>query len=195
MLVAAMGCSDYQEELDALDYRVTVLEGLVGQVNSELVAIHTVTDVIADGDYITNVTENEEGYILTFNKHGAIQLKHGADGQDAKSPDISVEKADDGNWYWKVNDKWLTDADGNRIRSNGVDGKAVAPQVRISPSGEWEISPDGGTTWNGTGTVAKAQDGADGRTLVASVEVITTISGTFVRFTLTNGVVFDIPMT
>jgi len=203
MIAVFTGCTDYQEELDALDYRVTYLEELVNQINTELAGIKTITDAVSKGDFITNVTENEEGYIITFKEHGAVQIKHGAtgkDGKDAEAPEITVEQDGDGNWYWKLNGKWLTDDIGNRIRSNGTDGKdgkdgkAVAPQVRINSNGNWEISPDGGTTWNDTGTAASGVDGKDGNTLVKSIEVITTLSGNYVHITLTSGATFDIPM-
>ena len=212
LAMVGIACSDYQEELDALEYRITVLEELVNVVNNELVTIKTVTDVIADGDYITDVTENDEGFIITFKSHGAIQVKHGAagrDGQDAQAPSITVEQDPDGNWYWKLDGKWLTDNLGNRLRSNGVDGKdgkdgvdgkdgkdgkAVAPQVRINDTGIWEISTDSGVSWTSTGTPATGNDGADGNTLVTSIVVVTDPSGTYVRITLISGVTFDIPI-
>lgn len=215
MGLCAASCTDYQEELDALSYRVTELENLVSQVNSELQTIKKVTDVIADGDFITDLTENNEGYIITFKKHGAIQLKHGAtgadgkDGKDAQAPDITVEKGADGNWYWKLNGQWLTDNTGNRIRSNAVDGKdgkdgkdgtdgkdgkAVAPQVRINDKGSWDISTDGGNTWTDTGTPASGKDGKDGNTLVQSIATITIAGSSYVRITLVSGVTFDIPI-
>lgn len=59
MAVAGVACTDYQEDLDALEYRITVLEELVNTVNNELTAIRTVTDVVADGDkeYLIDIME------------------------------------------------------------------------------------------------------------------------------------------
>ena len=88
-------CTDYQDEIDALDVRVTVLENLVKQLNLDLSSMRTIVEVIENGDYITNVTENAEGYIITFGKHGAIVIKNGIDGKngkDAEAPNISVAK-------------------------------------------------------------------------------------------------------
>jgi len=34
-------CTDYQDEIDALDYRVTVLENLVSRINTELESLQT----------------------------------------------------------------------------------------------------------------------------------------------------------
>ena len=36
---------------------------------------------------------------------------------------IGVKKDTDGNWYWTLDDEWLKDADGNKVRANGIDGK------------------------------------------------------------------------
>ena len=162
-----VSCTDYQDEIDALEYRVTVLENLTKHINSELEAVQTIVQAIEDGDFITNVTQNSEGYIITFNRSGAIVLHDGKDGEngkDAKSPEINARQDEDGVFYWTVNGEWLLTDDGQKVRCNGQDGKAVAPMVRINPDTSiWEISVDGGITWKSTGTSAKGKDGKDGR--------------------------------
>ena len=129
MAGAFSACTDYQDEIDALDYRVRVLENLVKSVNSELESLQRIVRAVEDGDYISNVTQNSEGYIFTFNKSGAIIIhdgidgKDGKDGQDAQVPDITVKQDEDGYYYWTVNGEWLAGADGMKIRANGRDGK------------------------------------------------------------------------
>ena len=59
-------CTDYQDEIDALDYRVTVLEELVKRVNTNLEALSVIVSAMEDGDYITNVRETEYGYLINF---------------------------------------------------------------------------------------------------------------------------------
>jgi len=126
---AFTACTDYQDEIDALDYRVTVLENLVRQLNSDLESMQVIVTAMETGDYITNVTENSQGYIITFNKSGAIVIKDGKDGQngrdgkDAQTPNISVKQGEGGYWYWTINGEWITDSNGNPVRANGLDGK------------------------------------------------------------------------
>lgn len=188
---AFTACTDYQDEIDALDYRITVLENLVKRWNADLESMQVIVNAMEDGDYITNVTESSQGYIITFNESGAIIIKDGKDGidgkdgKDAQTPDISVKQGEDGYWYWTLNGEFITNSEGDIVRANGKDGQdgkdgkdgengkdgqngkdgkdAVSPQVRINEeSGIWEISIDNGVTWISTGTFATGKDGKDG---------------------------------
>lgn len=189
LLMAGMqtSCTDYQDEIDAMDFRVTELEKKVSQINSELEAMQLIVKAMEEGDYIINVTENSQGYIITFKKSGAVFIKHGEnglDGKDAQAPNIGIAQDTDGLWYWTLDGEWLL-ADGNKVRADGKNGKdgkdgkdgengqdgkdgkdgkdAISPQVRINPmTNIWEISVDGGLTWITTGTVATGNDGKDG---------------------------------
>ncbi|MBR2150963.1 MAG: hypothetical protein IJ902_06245 [Prevotella sp.] len=164
-------CTDYQDEIDALDFRVSYLEDLVKRMNSDIEALEIIAMAMESGDYITNVRETTDGYLINFANAGPIIIFHGADGKDGKDaemPDITVEKDPvDGNLYWKINNVWLL-VNGEKVRVNGKDGKdgkdAVSPQLRINPeTGIWEISTDGGVSWISTGTSAKGRDGKDGK--------------------------------
>lgn len=163
-------CTDYQDEIDALDYRVTVLENLVKKMNLDLESMTVIVGAMENGDYITNVTKNSLGYIITFNDAGSIVITDGVDGKDGKDaevPDIGLKQDTDGQWYWTLNGDWITAPDGTKVRADGKDGRdgkdAVSPQVRINDeTGEWEISVDGGITWSSTGTKATGRDGTDG---------------------------------
>jgi hypothetical protein len=136
LLIAAMvlaaglttSCTDYQDEIDALEYRVTVLENLVKRVNSDITSIQTILDAMEGGDYITNVTNTDDGYIITFANEGAIVITDGKDGErgergrDAQAPNVSVQQDSDGLWYWVLNGEWLV-VNGQKIRANGIDGR------------------------------------------------------------------------
>lgn len=185
---AFTACTDYQDEIDALDKRITYLENLVKDWNSQLESMQSVVYAMEHGDYITNVTENSDGYIITFHKAPAIFIMDGIDGidgkdgKDAQAPDISVVQGEDGFWYWTLNGEIISNEDGDPIRANGLDGKdgedgkdgqdgkdgldgkdAISPKVRINDeTGIWEISVDGGLNWISTGTPATGKDGADG---------------------------------
>lgn len=185
-----MSCTDYQDEIDALDYRVTVLENLVKTINTNLDALQKIVDAMDKADYITNVsrTPENDGYIITFHHKGAIIVKdgrngvNGQNGSDATMPNITLEKDTDGKYYWKLNGEWLLDdATQNKICANGKDGvDGKAPKVKIDgDTNEWMISYDNGVTWIPTGTRATGKDGKDGQdgkpALVAFVEVTTKI--------------------
>lgn len=198
-------CTDYQDEIDALEYRVTVLENLVKKVNTDLDALRVIADVLENGDYITDVRETEDGYLINFHNFGPINIidgKDGLDGKDAQAPNITIaQDPNDGEWYWVLNGEWLT-VDGKKIRVNGKDGKdAISPQVRINPeTGIWEISADGGQTWISTGTSATGNDGKDGvdgkdgNQFFESVTYEVTSEGEFMVITTKSGQKFRIPI-
>lgn len=142
-------CTDYQDEIDALDGRVTILENLVSKANSNITAMQTLVTAMADGWVITGMVEVDAandpkgaGYrIITFGKinpltgelsESPVDKKvitiynglNGKDGSDAKAPNISLKlDPNDGNYYWTLDGEWMTNADGQRIRANGNDGK------------------------------------------------------------------------
>ena len=210
-------CTDYQDEIDALDYRVKVLEDLVDRVNTDLEAMKAIVGALEDADYITDVKDTDDGYLVNFAKAGPVELKDGIDGKDgidAEVPDIDVVKGADGNWYWVINGEPLTTdgtKNGEMIRVNGRDGAdgkdgqdgkdAVSPQVRINTdTGMWEVSSDGGETWNSTGTLAKGKDGVngangqDGNQFFLRVNYEVTDSGEYMTITTKSGQTFRIPI-
>ena len=87
--------TDYQDEIDALDYRVTVLENLVKKINNNIEAMQVTVTAMQNGDYITGVRETENGYLVNFYKAGPIYIIDGVDGldgKDAQAPNISIEQ-------------------------------------------------------------------------------------------------------
>ena len=206
LLTTPTSCTDYQDEIDALDVRVTYLESLVDIVNSDLASLKTIADALKNADYITNITQNAAGdWVINFYKHGPIVIHNG---QDATMPNISVEQdPTDGNYYWKLNGDWLTGPDGQRVKANGKDGKdgangengkdgndGISPQVRIV-DGQWEVSTDGGATWIKTGTLVQGKDGENGKNANTIVDVRTywTEDGGYVEF-ITDSGSFRVPL-
>ena len=171
MAATVSSCTDYQDEIDALDNRVTRLENIAQAINFKLEALQVLANALEKADYIIGVTENSEGCIITFKKAGAIFIRNGIDGidgTDAQMPNISMAQAPDGNLYWTLNGEFVLSPEGNLIRANGKDGKdgkdgvAMAPQIRINPTTlYWEVSYDGGNTWISTDVFAKGKDGKD----------------------------------
>jgi len=206
-----MSCTDYQDEIDALDVRVTDLENLVKKINTDLKSLHKLLDAMADGDAITNVTDTEDGCIVTFKDAGAVVIhdgRNGTDGQDAVAPTISLaQDPDDGKYYWVLDGQPILDENGNKVCASGKDGEkgadGKAPRVRINPdTGEWELSLDDGASWIGTGTNAEAKDGkdgekgADGSCVFESVQAFQDADGVkYVVFTMKDtGLVIKVPM-
>lgn len=160
-------CTDYQDEIDALDYRVTVLENLVSRINTELESLQTAIRAFGDGDYITNVTETNDGYIITFAKNGAVIIKDGKNGKDAETPDISIaQNPTDGNYYWTLNGTWLLDGNGNKINATGKKGADGKDGVNGKDGKDGIDGKDGKDGVDGRDGV-NGKDGRDGRDGIA----------------------------
>ena len=131
---------DIWNAIDDLDGRVTKLEELCKEMNTNITSLQTIVDVLQSNDYITSVVEitkggNVVGYTITFGKHAPITIYHGQDGkdgqngadgkdgQDGSTPVIGVAKDTDGVYYWTLNGEWLLDNEGNKLPVSGKDGK------------------------------------------------------------------------
>ena len=144
LAASTVSCDKYalKSEVDELENRVSKLETLCQQMNSNISALQTIVQALEGQDYITSVTPVESegktiGYKISFFKNGDITIyngqdgkdgadgKDGTDGKDGKdgsTPVISIKQGEDGNYYWTLNGEWLLDEQGNRIRANGTDG-------------------------------------------------------------------------
>ena len=116
-----------------MDSRVSTLETLCQEMNTNIAALETLIKAQNNGDYITNVTEIRNGntivgYTITFNHHDPITIyngtngKDGRDGVDGYKPIVGAKQDTDGVYYWTVDGNWLTDANGNKIRVTGEKG-------------------------------------------------------------------------
>lgn len=163
--------------------RVADLEAATVRLNGDLAALQQLVSALEKQVTITSVEESAEGYRINFSDGSSATITHGkdgengADGSDGKdgmnAPVISVKQDADGRYYWTLDGEWLLDDAGNKICASGLDGRdgedgadgkdAAAPQVRINEqTKEWEISTDGGQSWQSTGVVAEGRDGKDG---------------------------------
>ncbi len=175
---------DIWEAIDGLDSRVTKLEELCKEMNTNITSLQTIVDVLRSNDFITDVVEIKKdgeviGYAITFGKHDPITIYHGQDGkdgadgkdgQDGSTPVIGVAQDTDGVYYWTLNGEWILDDNGNKLPvsgkdgqngTNGQDGKdGITPQLKIE-DGYWHISYDNGATWTQLGKAA-GEDGKNG---------------------------------
>ena len=176
--------NDIWDAIDGLDSRVTKLEELCKEMNTNITSLQTIVSVLQSNDFITGIVEIKKngeviGYTITFGKHDPITIYHGqngkdgADGKDGSTPVIGVAQDTDGVYYWTLNGEWLLDDNGNKLPvsgkdgqngtngSNGQDGKdGITPQLKIE-EGYWYISYDNGATWTQLGK-ATGEDGKDG---------------------------------
>ncbi len=94
-LLSAHSCMEAYDDtylsdrMDNLEDRVTELETLCQEMNSNIASLQTLINATQQGDYITDLSviyENgvEIGYSVTFAKNGTIKIYHGKDGTDGK---------------------------------------------------------------------------------------------------------------
>ncbi len=178
------------DSVHGLEGRVTKLEELCKQMNTNISSLQTIVTALQSNDYVTGVTPavqngKEIGYTITFSKSSPITIYHGKDGQngtdgtdgkDGATPAIGVKQDADGIYYWTLNGNWLTDENGDKIKAEGTDGKngadgsdgtdgtngkdGITPKFKIE-NDYWFISYDDGDTWTQLGK-AKGEDGKDG---------------------------------
>ena len=228
--------------LDALEQACSAYNANITALQKILAAVQqndfvtSMTPVMAGGSPV--------GYTLVFATAGPVTIYHGrngadgrdgSDGKDGRNGKDGRDGADgedgrdgrDGDapvvgvriygdiWYWTLNGDWLLDAEGNKVKAIGVDGRdgvdgtdgtdgadAIAPMLNIV-DGFWYLSIDGGQSWmlvgkatgadgtNGTnGTNGNnGSNGADGDSMFSSIVE----SGGVIQITLTGGTVVTVP--
>ena len=196
--------NDILDALDNLDGRVTKLEQLCKEMNTNIQGLQAIVEVLQTQDYITNMVNIEKdgdvvGYTITFAKHEPITIYHGergADGKDGVAPVIGVKQHTDGYYYWTINGEWLKDENGDMKRVANVIG--VTPQLKIV-DGDWYISYDKGETWTylypaqgNDGAVGDKGDKGDKGEPGESVFSMVTQDALYVYFTLLDGTVLKV---
>lgn len=204
MAVAVNSCSMYDDtdlrnQLENFDDRLSKLEKTVEDINSDIDALQQIVTALQKNVTIDKVETNADGYVIHFSDGTTAKISNGKDG--ANAPVISVRQdEEDGLWYWTIDGEWLI-VDGQRIKAQGTDGNdgkdAVAPQIRINPDTRmWEISTDGGNSWESTGVVAEGQDGTPGSTSGGLITEVDYTSDSYnVIFTLNDGTKISVPKT
>ena len=207
--IAVSSCAyDDTEVWDTLndhESRITKLEELCQQMNTNISSLKAIVNALQNNDYVTGVTPITEngktiGYTITFAKAQSITIYHGKDGKDGQNgtdgkdgvdgkdgstPIIGVKQDSDGIYYWTLNGEWLLDANGNKIKVQGLDGKdGITPLLKIE-NNYWYISYDNGASWTQLGKAT----GEDGDSFFQDV----TQDESNVYFTLADGTVITVP--
>lgn len=168
-LCTLMGCKDNSGLYGLLtdyDLRISELEKLCEDINTNVQSIQVIIEAQQTGDYITAITpiKNggvEIGYTITFAKHEPITIYHGqngtngTNGADGHTPVIGVAKDTDGVYYWTLDGKWLLDSNGNKLRVTGQDGKDGQDGTNGKDGEDGKDGQDGTNGTNGT----NGQDG------------------------------------
>ena len=187
LIVGAVSCKYDDDELwdkvNSLDDRLTAVEAQLPKMNTEILSLSTIINQMKNNVTVTSVEETESGYVIHFSDGKKATISNGKDGKDAPVVGIGLFE---GKYYWNqtIGGKtaWLVDAEGNKLPVTGKD--AVTPLLKISVSGYWMISYDGGITYqevvdeDGKPVKAVGKDGADGMdgqngdSFFSSVEVV-----------------------
>lgn len=179
-----------EEDLMDNTSRIDSLETLCSMLNTNLSALKTLVEVLQEYDYITSISPIYEdgvqiGYTIDFADNGPVTIYNGEDGEKTGSvPEIGIRQDSDGTYYWTIDNEWLLDSEGQKVSCEGKD--ATAPQLRINEEW-WEISYDEGVSWTRLG---KADGEGGDSSVFSSVEA----SESEVKFTLSDGTSFSIPL-
>ena len=225
MALAVSSCSKFDDseiwdKLKNHENRITKLEELCKQLNTNINSLQSIVQALDRNDYITNVSEIRKdgeviGYTITFAHSDTITIYHGEDGQDGYTPQIGVMKDTDDNYYWTIDGEWLLDSKGNKIKANGEDGSngtngsngqngangqdGITPRLKIE-NDYWYVSYDNGATWTelGKATGEDGEDGADGSDGIDgedgdSIFSSVTQDDEYVYFNLADGTMITLP--
>ena len=169
--------NDIWDAIDGLDSRVTKLEELCKEMNTNITSLQTIVSVLQSNDFITGIVEIKKngeviGYTITFGKHDPITIYHGkdgqngADGKDGSTPVIGVAQDTDGVYYWTLNGEWLLDNNGNKLPVSGKDGQNGTNGSNGQDGTDGKDGQDGEDGKDG----ADGQDGKDGITPQLKIE-------------------------
>ena len=187
MTTACTDLNDLQKKVESLESRVTALETLIPNLNSNVEALQ----VLVNGTTINSATESNGVWTLVLSNGQTITLTAGSIGV-GNAPVMSVDK--DG--YWMVDYGQGAEyilINGEKVKALGTDGKT--PVFGVDAEGYWTVSYDGGSTF----TQVKDADGQPVSALPTGevqdpyFEDVKFENGIF-TVTLRNGEVLNIPV-
>ena len=218
ILLLSVGCidDDLYNRLDNLEERVSKLEELCREMNTNISSLQAIVTALQTNDYVTAVTPIVEdgktvGYTISFVKSDPITIYHGkdgkdgADGEDGKdgqdgkdgvdgyTPVIGVRQDSDGIYYWTLDGDWLLDADGNKIKAQGIDGKDGADgkdgeDGKDGQDGEKGEPGEPGAPGQNGQDGKDGQDGVDGKDGADGITPQLKIEGEYWYISYDNGV-------
>lgn len=186
LMLLLASCSGYDDtsirsDLAALESRVTTLEILCDQMNSNISALQAVVVALENKEYVENINPlpDNQGYSFSFSSGKFVTVyngkdgkngtdgkdgengRDGVDGKDGVTPVIGVRQDTDGVWYWTLNGDWLY-ADGKRVKavgSDGADGKDGVDGTDGKPGSDGKDGEPGADGKDGVTPKLKIEEG------------------------------------
>ena len=165
---------------DGSEYRVPTayitdeLTKRIADLENQFKNINNLVSALLNVEYIEKVDRNDNGIAITFIKYKSdgtvdpesrhtVTVNNGTGGAAGTSVFYEIDSAT-GIWYWTLDGKRIPDGKGGYLAITGNDGKpGITPEIQINPeTNEWEVSYDGGTTWESTGVEATGPQGPVG---------------------------------
>lgn len=182
MTVACTG--PVEDEITRLKGKVSEVESMLSDVNTEIANLSTLLSKLKSGDYIESVQEVQAGcYVLTFESKDVLVLK---DGTSGKTPVLGVRYDNSSGFYcWTVQNgtaspSWLYDNFNHKISA-----EATVPRLRISED-YWQVSYDDGAHWTNLFQAL----GDEGSSVFRNIDWSDPFA---VKFTLMDGTSFIVP--
>ena len=190
--------TDIRESIEDLDGRVTTLETICTELNSNISALTTLVQAMQKGDYVVSVSPliedgEDVGFRIVFKENGVVDLYHGkngadgedgkdgtdgtdgkdgadgADGKDGHTPVLGTKQDTDGAYYWTIDGEWVLDGEGKKIP---LITKGATPELKIE-NNTWYVTYDG-QTWEEVGAAVavgiKSIDTVDGNLVITMAD-------------------------
>ena len=183
------GCHrDIWDKLNDHERRIARLEALCNQYNTTIASLQQLVQAMQSDVKIKDVVPVMEngvvaGYTITFTRGNPVTIYNGKNGQDGHTPIVGVKQDADGFWYWTIDDGWLLNGDGEKIRSDA--SQPVIPKLKIEEE-YWWVSYDDGASWEKLGKAVT--EGSDDSMFLEVRD-----EEDCVYFVLTNGQTITIP--
>ena len=186
LMLLLPSCSGYDDtgirsDLAALESRVTTLETLCDQMNSNISALQAAVVALQNKEYVESINPlpDNQGYTFSFSSGRTVTVyngkdgkngtdgkdgengRDGVDGKDGVTPVIGVRQDTDGVWYWTLNGDWLY-ADGKRVKavgSDGADGKDGVDGTDGKPGSDGKDGEPGADGKDGVTPKLKIEEG------------------------------------
>ncbi len=139
-LASCVDTEELESGISDLEDRVEALEGIISQVNENAISAYK---LITEGQIVMEVNAHDNGtvYSLELSDGSSIDIYITAEGEGI-TPIVGVDE--EGRWIYSI--------DGGTTFNvmEGTEENPAAntvPQFRVNSDNVWEISTDGGSTW------------------------------------------------
>lgn len=150
---AAWSCSDEYDD-SGLRQEIADIRQEIASMKEQVNSLKTLVDALNGNKFITNYTESDDGWSITFNDGKTITIRDGKKGADA--PVLGIARFE-GVYYWTLGgaDEWLLDDAGSKIPVAGQDGKTPS----VDEEGYWTIDGEPVKGADGQPVKAVGEDG------------------------------------